>query len=291
MKRILALLAFTAIIPSVQAQDNALANAIRQQNTTQQEAATDTANAKKTGTPVAIAPIVYDETVGTDAQEKLNGMLETLSALLEKNPKTRLEDDTTKIRYLVAMGVSRYEQGENTVYDRKTGQAYDRYSVSFYLTLYLWDYKEKRIAFQTGSYKESHSSVKGYDEALRALSTITPAQGRVRELVEGGLKVTGRVARIDTDSKGKAVAAVVDKGSDDGIIDTQWFDVYVEGDTTHVLGTLHADAVKAGETTCKLRKNKEQMVKAYNEGLKLVAVSREESNAWKAIGRLGDRIR
>lgn len=287
MRRFLLLLTTCLISVAAYAQDNDLTNAIRQQNV-QTQPATQQNQEKKTGSPVAVAPIVFDDTFSASAQENLNGMLSTLESLLEKSPKTYLEEDTTKIKYLVAMGLNDYHQEYKTVYDREHGKTLGSYAVSFYLTLYLWDYVNKKIVYKTNTYKELGSSVKSYEQALRDASMITPAQGRVRELIEGGLKVTGTISKINTDAKGKIISAIVDKGSNDGIIDTQWFDVYVEGDTANIIGTLHADEVAENSTICKVRKNKDKIYQAYQSGKKLIVISREESNAWKSLGRFGE---
>lgn len=288
MRKIILLLTACILSFSAYAQNDDLMNAIKQQNTQSQTAAPQSQE-KKTGSPVAVAaPIIFDDTFSESAKENLSGMISTLEGLLEKNPKTYLEEDTTKIKYLVAMGANNYHQEYKSFYDQKLGKTIGTYDVSFYLTLYLWDYVNKKIIFKTETYKELGSSSKGYDEALRSASTITPAQGRVRELIEGGLKVTGTITTINTDAKGKIISAVVDKGSNDGIIDTQWFDVYVEGDSTTIIGTLHADEVKEDSTICKVRKNKEKIYQAYKAGKKLIVISREESNAWKTLGRFGD---
>lgn len=263
-------------------------NAIKQQNSPSQTTSSQS-HERKTGSPVAVAaPIIFDDTFNASAQENLSGMISTLEGLIEKNPKTYLEEDTTKIKYLVAMGANNYHQEYKSFYDQKLGKTIGIYNVSFYLTLYLWDYVNKKIIYKTDTYKELGSSSKGYDDALRSASTITPAQGRVRELIEGGLKVTGTITKIKTDTKGKIISAVVDKGNNDGIIDTQWFDVYVEGDSTTIIGTLHADEVKDDSTICKVRKNKDKIYQAYKAGKKLIVISREESNAWKSLGRFGD---
>lgn len=290
MKYIFTLILVCIVTLSSSAQNNDLINAIKNQNQTTQKNTNETSmQEKKTGAPVAVAPIVFDETFSSDAQENLQGMIQTLTSLLEKNPKTYMEEDSTKIKYLIAMGLNNYHQEYKTAYDRKTGKSYSGYEVSFYITLFLWDYVNKKIVYKTDTYKESDSSIKGYDEALRSLSLITPAQGRVRELIEGGLKVKGNITKINTDGKGKIISAIVDKGSDDGIINTQWFDVYAEGDENNIIGTLHADVVDAKSTTCKVRKNKDNIYQAYKSGKKLIVVSREESNAWKSIGRIADR--
>lgn len=288
MKKNILLLIFCVLSLGAKAQNEDLMNAIKQQDSPSQTSSPQSQE-KKTGAPVAVAaPIVFDETFSASAQENLGGMLSTLEGLLEKNPKTYLEEDTTKIKYLVAMSASNYHQEHKSFYDQKLGKTIDIYEVSFYLTLYLWDYANKKIIYKTNTYKERGSSSKGYDEALRSASGITPAQGRVRELIEGGLKVTGKITTINTDAKGKIISAVVNKGSNDGIIDTQWFDVYAEGDTTNIIGTLHADEVKEETTICKVRKNKDKIYQAYNAGKKLIVVSREENNAWKTLGRFGD---
>lgn len=288
MRKILLLLTACILSFSAYAQNDDLMNAIKQQNSPSQET-TPQSQEKKTGSPVAVAaPIIFDDTFSASAQENLSGMLTTLENLLAKNPKTYIEEDTTKIKYLVAMGLNNYHQEYKTVYDREHGKTLGSYEISFYLTLYLWDYVNKKIIYKTDTYKELGSSIKSYDQALRDASTITPAQGRVRELIEGGLKVTGTISKINTDAKGKIISAIVDKGSNDGIIDTQWFDVYVEGDTANIIGTLHADEVAEDSTVCKVRKNKDKIYQAYKAGKKLIVISREESNAWKTLGRFGD---
>ena len=241
--------------------------------------------------PVYVLPtaMLYGE--GNVSADIFSPMITTLRSGLSTYPKTSVTNNIDQAEYVVGLIISGYNTKSDVFKDDK-GITRTMYMVNidFSLAISPKDQPDQVIKI-IGPYHEPNSSIQGYEDALK--SNIEPRQGRIRELIEGSLQVKTFITDVTVDPKDKkgekADKATVNAGHDKGITNTQWFDVFVDGQEKPI-GTLHAKTVNDSTTLCEVRDGKKEILTAFKAGTAMRCVSREERNIWKAAGRIRDKI-
>ncbi len=115
------------------------------------------------------------------------------------------------------------------------------------------------------------------------LKTCDYAKISMGDFVDDTFPIEGTLLKVESLSKrkDKAQTVYIDLGSARGIVKGQKFSVYLETDIAGEIarteiGSLNAEEVlSANRTLCKVTKGGEEVLKAANEGQKLIVISRK----------------
>lgn len=226
-------------------------------------------------------------------------MITNTKTLVSKYPKSYLVDNIQDAKYVIGLFIDIYAHDNSQKgIDRVQNKIITHYTTKLAYTLAISPIEHPdKIIKKVGPYSGSSSSINNYEEADNSAINLEPVGGRIRELLEDALSLDGEIIKITSTGKhnDKADRAWVNLGKKNGILDTQWFDVFIldnNGNKSEKpIGTLHAATVNDNDTECAVKKGDKEIMKAYNQGKKLIVESREEKNLWKKAGRIKDKIR
>lgn len=250
--------------------------------------------------PIYVLPEAMTDDGTTDLDMSLfTGMVETTKGLIAKYPKSYLVNDINQAQYVVGVFIDAYSRDTpKSGYDPKEGKSFTLYTsrVTYTLAISPIEHPEQIIS-KVGPYASSGTSSESFTDADQDFNKLEPRDGRIRELLEDALSLNGQITKVVPDAKHpeKAEHAFVNMGKNQGILSTQWFDVFVLDDSGNKgdkpIGTLHAVEVGDNETECSVKKGDKEILAAFNQGKTLVVETREEKNIWKSAGRTIDKIR
>lgn len=249
--------------------------------------------------PIFVLPEAMTDDGSTNLDMSIfDNMVNQTKSLIGSYPKSYLVNDINQAQYVVGVFINGYSrETPQSAYDKKEGKTITLYStkVTYMLAISTANEPEKIISL-VGPYTGGGTSMDSFSDADKDFGKYEPRQGRIRELLEDALSLEGQVTKVIADTKNpdKADHAIVNMGKNKGIIDTQWFDVFVLDDNgskgEKPIATLHAVEVGDKETECSVKKGDKDIMAAYSQGKKLVVKSREEKNIWKSAGRIKDKI-
>lgn len=136
----------------------------------------------------------------------------------------------------------------------------------------------------TQSFDHSGIAASSGETAEKAvLATCDYARVSMEDFVDDTFPLEGSILKVETtDKKGsKAQTVYIDLGSLRGIMKGQKFTVYLETDIAGEIarteiGSLNAQEVVSGRRTlCKVTKGGEEVLKAMNNGMKMIVISRK----------------
>lgn len=250
--------------------------------------------------PTFVLPEAMTDDGSTDLDMSIfSSMVKQTKNLINTYPKSYIVNNINDAQYVVGVFIDAYTRNTpKSVYDKHEGKTITLYDTNVSYTLAISPAnKPEAIISKVGPYAGGGTSMVSFSDADQDFGKYEPREGRIRELLEDALSLEGKVSKVIADSKNpdKADHAIVNLGKNNGIIDTQWFDVFALDDngskTEKPVGTLHAVEVRDNETECNVKKGEKEIMAAFNEGKTLVVKSREEKNIWKSAGRLSDKIR
>ena len=250
--------------------------------------------------PIFVLPEAMNDDGSTDLDISIfDKMVKRTKTLVGTYPKSYLVSDIDKAQYVVGVFIESYSNSApRSAYvkeERKTITFYET-KITYILAISPVSQPDNIIAL-VGPYAGISNSMESFSDAAQNFGEYEPRDGRIRELLEEALSQEGRVTKVISNLKSpdKADHAIVNLGKNKGIINTQWFDVFVLDDNGNKgekpIATLHAVEVRDNETECSVKKGDKEIMTAYNQGKTLVVKSREERNIWKKAGRLSDKIR
>lgn len=160
--------------------------------------------------------------------------------------------------------------------ERKAGKF--NYNAKVGYTLTLVDTRNGNVIATHNFEGESSSGDKESDCIAKAIESATLR--RMRKFVEDNFKVEAYIKEIDEIDKKGAKTVYVTMGSNDGIQQSQMFDVYQEIEVagevgSRLIGTAKAKEVLGGNLTlCTITKGGAEIKHAFDRGLKLIVVTR-----------------
>lgn len=250
--------------------------------------------------PIYVLPRAMSEDGSSEwDMSTFDRMISNTKTLVSNYPKSRLVDNIQDAQYVIGLFINSYNHDNSQKgYDRVENKKITFYTTRLSYILAISPIENPaNIIKKIGPYSGTSSSTENYEEADHNAIDLEPVKGRIRELLEDALSLEGEITKITTTGKhnDKADRAWVNLGKANGILDTQWFDVYIqdniENNDEKPIGTLHVSTVNEKETECTVKKGEKEIMKAYNQGKKLIVKSREENNLWKTFGRVKDKVR